>query len=155
MMQMKAPALLVVFLLALVPQAAAGGTSQVAKTQNKACQATDNSPGFGGQEVECPFFCDKNNFIKVSVTATDEDADASGTAMCSDVTVSCGDGSHTCSQTSEDWTSTPGEGMCSGSSAEFVDSGLSISCSATPRPQPVPTCIHATGARLHGSSLRA
>jgi hypothetical protein len=116
---------------------------QIAQIAAEPCEASDESGGFGGQAVECPFACDINSFISLSVTATDEDADVSGDAVCADIAIDCGNGTHHCDTTSVDVTSSPGGGTCKGSSAEAIDSGLRINCSSSAKPGPgtVPDCI--------------
>lgn len=126
---MRRPTLAVTLMIAaaLLPAAPTAGAALVAVS----CPYQDNSGGVGGQEGSCTFTCDKTDTIHIKVDAKDKDAMVSGTGQCGGGHLSCGPASLTCGDQNENVPADDTAGTCSGSSDEFIDSGLTVDCWST------------------------
>lgn len=104
----------------------------------KQCSAHDYSAGFGGQEAACAFACDENAVVGIEVTATDTDADVSGSADCGGAHASCA-GTQKCSEQNQGPTQADSAGACRANSSEVIDDGLEVHCTTNVQPEgPLP-----------------
>lgn len=103
------------------------------------CPYEDKTSGVGGQSGDCHFVCKGPGTADLSVSAQDEDASVSGSGTCAGEPLLHCAGRQSCSDS--DITDAGGPGHCSGSSSEWFDSGIYISCSSRLRPSGEPPDI--------------
>lgn len=97
-----------------------------------ACAKSGDDAGWGGTHVSCYYACGKANFLSISVEASDSGAAAYGHTDCGGTAAPCnGRGQSFCVGVSETPTdSAQTKAKCSGSSDEWIDSPITLTCSA-------------------------